>query len=392
MGCIGFALKNVMNILMIVPEPFLKPRGTPISVFGRARALSKLGHEIDLVTYHIGDEVSLKNVEVHRIPAVPFIREIPVGPSIRKLALDMILLVKTLLMMYRKDYDIIHSHEEGAIWGALFALMFKKKHVYDMHSSLPQQFESFQYANFSIVKTVFKWLEKFAIRRSDAVIYICPELIKVIGSIDSAKRAALIENFGAEEGFSTHEVKGIDVDAFNGRFKLLYVGTLEKYQGIDLLLKSLKYLDDLELVLLIVGGEEEQVAKYKAMARELGVDAKVEFIGKVNLDDVEAYYRIADALISARIHGMNTPLKIYKYLRSGKPVVATRIESHTQVLNDEIAVLVDVDENDIADKLKKIVTDRNILKKVQKRARIYVKENFSYERYLKLTQKLYESI
>ena len=70
------------RILMIVPEPFLKPRGTPISVYGRTRALSRLGYHIDVVTYHIGEKISLPNVKVHRIPAVPFIKEIAVGPSL----------------------------------------------------------------------------------------------------------------------------------------------------------------------------------------------------------------------------------------------------------------------------------------------------------------------
>jgi hypothetical protein len=179
------------NILMIVPEPFLKPRGTPISVYGRTRALSLLGYNIDIVTYHIGDEVNMENVNVHRIPTIPFIREIPVGPSLRKIVLDVFLVIKTLSMMLNRDYSIIHSHEEGAFWGTLFAMIFKKKHIYDMHSSLPQQFENFHYANFSIVKSIFRWLEKYVIIRSHGVIYICKELKTVIDSIDPGKPSVL---------------------------------------------------------------------------------------------------------------------------------------------------------------------------------------------------------
>jgi glycosyltransferase involved in cell wall biosynthesis len=184
----------------------------------------------------------------------------------------------------------------------------------------------------------------------------------------------------------------LDVDKYNGKFKLLYAGTLEKYQGIDLLLSSLKHLQGVDLILLVVGGEGEQIERYKAMADELGVNGMVKFLGKVNPNDVEAYYQLADALISTRIKGTNTPLKIYKYLMSGKPVIATRIWSHTQVLNDNIAVLVEVDETDVAEKIKNIVEDREKLKEIQDNACQYVKDRFSYEEYLRLTQTLYESI
>jgi glycosyltransferase involved in cell wall biosynthesis len=288
---------------------------------------------------------------------------------------------------------VIHSHEEGAFWGAPLALLFRKKHIYDMHSSLPQQFENFRYANVSIVKRFFRMMERFVIRRSHGVIYICAELKDVIDSIDRGKPSVLIENFGAEEGFGANgDAVRIDTAGWNGHFRLLYAGTLESYQGIDLLLKSLTHVKDLDFVLLIVGGEEEQVRGYRAMAGELGVLEKVRFVGKVSPDHVEGYYRIADALISTRVRGTNTPLKIYKYLMSGKPVIATRISSHTQVLNDQISILAEPDERRIAESIRQAVTDGEMLERVKENARAYVRERFSYDRYLELTSKVYGSI
>ena len=63
-----------MKILMLAPEPFFESRGTPISVLGRLRALSTLGHEVDLVTYHLGENVSIPGMTIHRIPRVPLVR------------------------------------------------------------------------------------------------------------------------------------------------------------------------------------------------------------------------------------------------------------------------------------------------------------------------------
>ncbi len=42
---------------MIAPEPFFEPRGTPFSEFHRIRALTELGHQVDLVTYPFGHDV-----------------------------------------------------------------------------------------------------------------------------------------------------------------------------------------------------------------------------------------------------------------------------------------------------------------------------------------------
>ena len=58
-------------------------------------------------------------------------------------------------------------------------------------------------------------------------------------------------------------------------------------------------------------------------------------------DRVPLFVAAADVLVSPRDSGTNTPLKIYSFLKSGKPLVATRLWTHTQVLDDRIAVLAD---------------------------------------------------
>ncbi|UCG25849.1 MAG: hypothetical protein JSW55_07630, partial [Chloroflexota bacterium] len=73
---------------MIAPEPFLVPRGTPISVYQRLFALSSIGHQVDLLTYHIGDEVDFPGLAIHRIPNIPFVKNVKPGPSWAKLFLD----------------------------------------------------------------------------------------------------------------------------------------------------------------------------------------------------------------------------------------------------------------------------------------------------------------
>src|SRR4029450_7832242 len=74
-------------------------------------------------------------------------------------------------------------------------------------------------------------------------------------------------------------------------------------------------------------------------ARRLGVGAQFTFVPAVPPSEVFLYHQLADVLITTRSRGTNTPLKIYQYLRAGRPIVATAIRSHTQVLDQACAEL-----------------------------------------------------
>ncbi len=80
---------GAMNVLMLAPEPFFQPRGTPISVYFRLRALSDLGHKVDLITYPAGQGRGLSRVCASAArPNLLGLRNIKIGPSLAKLPLD----------------------------------------------------------------------------------------------------------------------------------------------------------------------------------------------------------------------------------------------------------------------------------------------------------------
>jgi len=121
----------------------------------------------------------------------------------------------------------------------------------------------------------------------------------------------------------------------------MYVGNLEEYQGIDLLLESFKLVldetDDVNLV--IIGGQSSDIQKYEKKSRRLGILKKIHFLGPKPVEHLARYLSDADILVSPRIKGNNTPMKLYSYLHSGKPILATDLSTHTQVLDNSIAVL-----------------------------------------------------
>ena len=71
----------------------------------------------------------------------------------------------------------------------------------------------------------------------------------------------------------------------------------------------------------------------------LGIANVVVFTGQRPAEEIPAYLDAATVLASPRSTGTNTPLKIYQYLRSGRPIVATDLRTHAQVLERETAFL-----------------------------------------------------
>jgi glycosyltransferase involved in cell wall biosynthesis len=124
---------------------------------------------------------------------------------------------------------------------------------------------------------------------------------------------------------------------------VVYAGTFEPYQGIEVLLRAFARVHARrpDAFLLLVGGAPEQVTRYESLARELGLEGHCRFTGRVHQTLAKRYSGLATVLLSPRVHGTNTPLKIYEQLASGIPLVATRIHSHTQVLDERVCVLVD---------------------------------------------------
>ena len=384
-----------MHILMIAPEPFFEPRGTPFSEFHRIRALTTLGHTVDLVTYPFGRDVELPGLRIFRCSRPPFIRRVRVGPSWPKVPLDMALAGTAMLRALSGRYDAVHSHEEGGAIGAMLATLLRVPHLYDMHSSLPQQVANFGLRGRGWLVTLLGWLERFMIRRSKLVIVICPELETAVREISTRVPLVLIENASGEppapgRGAEVRRELGLSAVAP----VVLYTGTFEAYQGLDLLYAAMRLViaERPVVKLVMVGGEPAQVAAARARVDELGLAPGVIFTGQRAAADIPRYLDAASVLVSPRSTGTNTPLKIYQYLRSGRPIVATRLRTHTQVLDDTTAFLADPTPDAFATAIVAALDDPDRAGAVAARARVLADTKYSEEAFLAKTRQACEML
>jgi glycosyltransferase involved in cell wall biosynthesis len=383
-----------MHILMIAPEPFFEPRGTPFSEFHRIRALTSLGHTVDLVTYPFGKDVNMPGLRIVRSIKPPFVSRVGIGPSWAKVPLDTLLSLTALRMALTTKYDAIHSHEEGGAIGIVLAALLGKPHLYDMHSSLPQQITNFGYGNAKWLASLFGWVERLMIKRSQVVIVICEDLEDTVKALDLPVPTILIENAagsGAEPSEGTGQAVRMSLGLSDETPIVLYTGTFEAYQGLGLLFDAMglvrKSLPDARLVM--VGGEPAQVETARQAVDTLGQSEGVIFTGQRPAEEIPAYLDAANALVSPRSSGTNTPLKIYQYLRSGRPIVATRLRTHTQVLNDDVSILTPATASGFAEGIVRALTDPAATD-IGRRARDLANTKYSDEAFVEKTRRAYE--
>ena len=105
-----------MNALVIAPQPFFSPRGTPFSVYYRMLIASELGVKTDLLTYGDGQDVDIPGLRIIRIPRFTFLGPIKIGPSYQKLFLDIFILIWTVGLLLSNRYNIVHAHEEAVFF------------------------------------------------------------------------------------------------------------------------------------------------------------------------------------------------------------------------------------------------------------------------------------
>lgn len=164
-----------MQILFLAPHPFYQDRGSPIADAMVLNLLSKRGNQVDVVTYPEGKDINYEHITLHRIPYIPFIRNIRPGFSWQKIIYDILMFFKAIRLILKKRYHFIHAVEESVFIALVFKAIFKIPYVYDMDSSLVEQLiEKYSFlSHFAFLLIIF---EKKAVENAKVVVPVCDAL------------------------------------------------------------------------------------------------------------------------------------------------------------------------------------------------------------------------
>lgn len=382
-----------MNILLLAPHPFYQERGTPIAVDLLLRVLSNRGDAVDVVTFHEGENKTYAGVTIHRIPSLSWVRNIPPGFSWKKVVGDVFLTFKALRLAARKKFHIVHAVEESVFIAVIIRLLFRIPYVFDMDSSLPMQMVE-RAPVLSAVAPVLKFFEALAARKAFAVVAVCEALADIARS-GGARRVFILRDISLlSSGYApppaNAQTERLDIE----KPCLMYIGNLEAYQGIDLMLKSFAGLTKAmpQAFLAIIGGNEKTIAQYKRQSAMLGIAPRVRFFGPRPLMNMAQLFAQADILVSPRIKGINTPMKIYSYLQSGKPILATDLPTHTQVLDRSTALLAAPNPDDFSAAMLDLLQNPRSGRQLAERAAVLAGEKYSFSAYTEEAKKIYGRI
>tara|TARA_B100000123_G_C25734048_1_gene430668 strand:- start:1235 stop:2458 length:1224 start_codon:yes stop_codon:yes gene_type:complete len=152
---------------------------------------------------------------------------------------------------------------------------------------------------------------------------------------------------------------------------LTYCGSLSKSKGIDLIINSAKYINNVEF--LIIGGLKVEVDHYKKIANDNGVK-NINFIGQVNYSDVPNLLNKSDILLlpssakNIKSRNYTSAMKLFEYMSIGKPIIASNIPSNTEILENNLNCLLFEPDNpkSMVEKINTLINDKELNKKITK--------------------------
>jgi glycosyltransferase involved in cell wall biosynthesis len=385
-----------MKILVLAPHPFYQPRGTPIAVDLLVRALSERGDEVHVLAFHEGSNRVYDRVQIHRIRPFIDVRRVRPGLSIKKLFCDVHLFFRFVSLVRKGRYDMVHAVEESSFMAMVICSMMSKPYVYDMDSSMTTQVVN-KMRFLAPLGGVLRFIESLPMRYAEAVVPVCDELAND-AFCAGAKNVVVLKDISlirSMDGCSSVPENGCDIlrEELSLPSKIvMYIGNLEPYQGIDLLLESfaLVRLKTDAAALVIIGGCERDIQKYRLAAEHLGIERSVHFLGYRPVENLMHYMSQSDVLVSPRTIGVNTPMKIYSYLDSGVPVLATDLPTHRQVVNRSMAMLAPPEKNAFAEAMIRLLSDETLCRRLADQARRFIEQEHSYSSFKTTVHRLYD--
>ena len=334
--------QDTYRILAVAATPFFGDRGGHIHIYEPIQAMQALGHEVTLVTYHIGRD--MPGLDIRRIPNVPWYGKTDAGPSYHKPYLALLMLYKTWRVARQIRPDIIHAHGWDSLWVAwwikkLLGIPF----IFDMQGSFTGEITEHGYVRMGGLYFRFlSWLERISLNAAPVVVTSSSQIAN-----ESRRR------FDLSPAHMLTILDGVDTDDLSpenfppdpelraslnlpDKPIIIFMGLLKPYQGVDDMFEAIcTMVNELKFTnfhFLILGFPDED--RYEATAESLGIADHMTFVGRVSYEQIGRYLALADLAIAPKISMTEGDGKIYCYMAMGLPVVAYDRPASREILQE----------------------------------------------------------
>ena len=313
-----------LRIAMVAACPFPWPRGTPVRIFRLAEGLHKLGHDVHVITYHLGDTTTPVEFKVHRIRRVPSYNEVAPGPTLQKLTVvDLLLWRKVRQFLARTPVDLIHAHHyEGLLAAYAAGRLCKVPMIYDAHTLLGGELPHYR------IGLPRRFTKSVGMRLDRILPHLANHTIAVSRQIERT----LCGPAGLQPQCVSVIPNGVELEVFQPKRHIgegharddnviVYAGSLAPYQGIDLLLQAFAILLRTRPQCRLRLVTESSFRPYEALARELGIGERIEVVNCAFSGLPEHLHR-ARLVVNPRVDCDGLPQKLLNYMAAGAPIVS----------------------------------------------------------------------
>jgi glycosyltransferase involved in cell wall biosynthesis len=369
-------------------------RGPCLRVGHDVDALTRLGYEVDLLTLPVGLLPAVPGVRTLTIPRLPFCRNLPEGPSIRKFLLDLLLLTRAVALALRNRYAVVHGVDDAGILAWLAGRLSRTAVVFEQHDD---RFRGRLRWWRRPAASIYWAAERFVLRRADAVIAIDPGITADLRAVGREGRACLIADIPAL-------LEPVDPDARAAAHARLiaradqilvtYTGSLARFQGLDLLFNAMPHVlqGDARVRFVIVGGNPVEIERQRQVLLQAGLEAAVTFLGRIPAHELAAVLAASDILVAPRLSGNCPPMKVLDYLQSGAAIVATDCDANRAVLTTEVAVLTPPRAEALADGILRLSRDPARRAELGRRGQELIRSSYSFEIFQDSLRRCYEYV
>ncbi len=359
-----------------------------------AEALSRHGHEVHVVTYHLGAIATPLPFAVHRIRDVPGYTDCSPGPTLRKLLqLDPMLIGALRRLLSSLSFDVLHAHHYE---GLLAALLCKARSplpplIYDAHTLLATELPYYGINLSSGIKAAIgRCVDQRLPPRADHVIAVTESIRDALaaGGRLERSRIALIPNGVESEHFAppSNPLRQPPTER-----RLMFAGNLAAYQGIDLLLRAFaqlrKRLSNAQLTLLT----ESDFTPYAPLAETLGVREAIELLDP-DYVALPGHLQRADVLLNPRPACDGIPQKLLNYMAAGRPIVS--FAGSAKILEHEHTGLL-VDDGDVgafAEAALRLLAHPELGERLGGNARELVVAQYGWQQVAAKVERVYETV
>ena len=363
-----------------------------------ARNLSKIGHEVHVMTY---EDTKVEGAVTHKMKA----REKYRFDFLFKL----IHLVSILRVIIVCNPDIIYTRNVSfALLGLLIKKIKNAKLVLELNGlySIHRKFEKrmFRMGIFKRIRmAIMDYLEIFTAKKSDAVIAVTQRIKEILikRGIDESK-VTVIPN-GANVNLFRPINNVIAINKLRNKYGInkntrvvMFVGQLTYWQGVEYLIQIaplvLKAVPD---TMFFIVGEGELKKDFITLAKKVGVLNKCIFTGKVPYEEVPLYINMADVcVVPKKVLGFGySPLKLYEYMACGKPVVATKTAGFEIVRQYNTGILVNPENpEEFSNAIVKLLLNEKLREQMGARGRKLIVSEYSWESAAKKTIEVFRTL